>query len=258
MPKQHFEFRNPVMNAAGSLGFSPSANMPITGETLGAFITNPISYKSRKTANTAGLEPYPGGILLHNGHPNPGIKSVLKRHQGRWQRASLPVIVHLLGGPPEEMAHCVRLLEELENVMGVELGLPDDVSAAEAAEITAAAVGELPLMVRLPLTSAVALAPVVSEAGASAISLAPPRGALTSETGNLQYGRLYGPAVFPLALQTVGALAQLPLDVVGAGGIYQPRQVQAMLAAGAIAVQLDTVLWRGEWQAQPDQQSTAP
>ncbi len=257
MPKQHFEFRNSVMNAAGSLGYSPSANMPIAGDSLGAFITNPISYKSRKIANTAGLETFPGGILLHNGYPNPGIKSVLKRHQGRWQRATLPVVVHLLGGPPDEMARCVRLLEELENVMGVELGLPDGVTTVEAAEITAAASGELPLMVRLPLSSAAALAPVVAEAGASAISLAPPRGALTSETGNLHYGRLYGPALFPLALQTVDALARLPVDVVGAGGVYRPRQVQAMLAAGAIAVQLDTVLWRGAWQAQPDGQSTA-
>ena len=34
------------------------------------------------------------------------------------------------------------------------------------------------------------------------------------------------------------------------GGIYHPAQAEALLAAGAIAVQLDLRLWREPW---PDQ-----
>jgi dihydroorotate dehydrogenase len=36
--------------------------------------------------------------------------------------------------------------------------------------------------------------------------------------------------------------------VIGSGGVYTPAQAEAMLQAGAIAVQLDAVFWRGGWQ----------
>lgn len=247
MPKQHFEFRTPILNAAGMLGFSPSARLPIPLEILGAFVTNPISYQARKPAISAGINKYPGGVLLHNGHPNPGIKSALRRHRGRWQRAPLPIIVHLLSASPTETANCVRMLEEVENVMGVEIGLPHDISAEAASEIVAACAGELPLMVRLPLSLALQLAPAVIDAGASVISLAPPRGALAANNESVKFGRLYGPGIFPLALATVSALSQLPVEVIGAGGVYSQEQVDAMLKAGAAVVQLDTLLWRGDW-----------
>ena len=58
-------------------------------------------------------------------------------------------------------------------------------------------------------------------------------------------GRLYGPALFPQALAGVRGLAQAGVPVIGAGGVYSQAQAQAMLAAGALAVQLDAVLWRG-------------
>jgi dihydroorotate dehydrogenase len=34
------------------------------------------------------------------------------------------------------------------------------------------------------------------------------------------------------------------LPVIGAGGIYTLEQAQAMLAAGALAVQLDGIIWK--------------
>jgi NAD(P)H-dependent flavin oxidoreductase YrpB (nitropropane dioxygenase family) len=56
---------------------------------------------------------------------------------------------------------------------------------------------------------------------------------------------MYGPGVFPLALRAVENLAGCGLPVIGAGGVYQQRELDAMLAAGASAVQVDAVLWRG-------------
>jgi dihydroorotate dehydrogenase (NAD+) catalytic subunit len=82
-------------------------------------------------------------------------------------------------------------------------------------------------------------------AGASAISLGPPRGALKDKQGEIVYGRLYGPGVFPQALEAVSALAQMDLPIIGAGGIYQQAQIDAMLEAGALAVQVDTSWWQG-------------
>ena len=60
-------------------------------------------------------------------------------------------------------------------------------------------------------------------------------------------GRLYGPALYPLALQVVGELNQAGVTVIGAGGIYHRQQVEGMHRAGAWAVQVDLALWRGDW-----------
>jgi dihydroorotate dehydrogenase len=64
----------------------------------------------------------------------------------------------------------------------------------------------------------------------------------------LLQGRLFGPAVFPLALASVQEAVESGVPVIAAGGVYEPAQVEAFLKAGAIAVQLDAVLWSLGWQ----------
>lgn len=53
--------------------------------------------------------------------------------------------------------------------------------------------------------------------------------------------------VFSQALRAVDELSREGIPVIGGGGVYHPSQTEAMLAAGALAVQLDTVLWRGDY-----------
>lgn len=246
MHKQSFEFRTRIMNASGSLGFSPDLRGPINLEKLGVFITNPVSMRRRKVANGSRFIKFPGGILLHTGHPNAGLKSVIKAHHSRWARAQLPVIVHLLGASPQEMEEMMILLEEIDSVVGVEIGFPEDIDAQTATSIVEAALGELPLMVRVPMKNAVLIGEAVHQAGASVVSIGPPRGALIDSNGEKIFGRLYGPSIFPHALEAVSSLVNLKIPVVGGGGVYDMGQVDALLEAGAEAVQLDTVLWRGD------------
>jgi NAD(P)H-dependent flavin oxidoreductase YrpB (nitropropane dioxygenase family) len=40
------------------------------------------------------------------------------------------------------------------------------------------------------------------------------------------------------------------VPVIAAGGVYKQRQVEALMEAGAIAVQLDAVLWSLGWEGQ--------
>lgn len=245
MSKYDLSLSSPLMNAAGSLGFSPDAYGPVDLDRFGAFVTNPISLEPRTPARGVRCLPYPGGFLLHTGYPNPGFHSAVRSFQSRWARSTLPVIVHLLGDTPHKLAQMVRGLENLEGVMGVELGLPPDVPPATAAAMVEASLGELPLVVRLPVDRAGELAESLHTSGAWAISLGPPRGALTGPDGQLVQGRLYGPALFPLALAAIRRVTQSGFPVIGAGGVYKPENIQAMMDAGAIAVQLDSVLWRG-------------
>lgn len=242
-------FDPPWMNAAGSLGFTPDPHAGVDLAQLGAFVTNPISRDRRSPARAERHLPYPGGFLLHTGFPNPGLKTVLQRHSDAWQRSQLAVIAHIIPQRPREAAEMTRAFENLGCIAGVEVGIPPDAAPNEAAALASAAQGELPLIVRLPPERAETLAAAVAAAASNVIfSLGPPRGAIPVNSG-VRSGRLYGPGVFPIALAAVETLARQGYRVIGAGGIYSPEAGRAMLAAGAIAVQLDAVLWRGGFDA---------
>lgn len=252
MPKRDLVLRLPWMNAAGTLGFAPNPRGPVDLSRLGAFITNPVSLRSRSPAENRGLLPFPGGFLLHTGWPNPGLNAVLRRWTSRWAEASLPVVLHLLVGAQDELSGVTERLEGLENLAALELGLPPEVSAARALQLVQAIAGELPVIACLPFEGAAGLASALANSGAAAFSLAPPRGCLplaaagaagAAGTAGLLSGRLYGPALLPQSLAAVQSVAQAGLPVFGAGGVYCRADGEAMLAAGASAIQLDSILW---------------
>ncbi|HKJ26085.1 MAG TPA: hypothetical protein VJ965_00480, partial [Anaerolineales bacterium] len=187
-------FDPPLMNVAGTLGFSPDRRKPLDWAKFGAFITNPISLQRRRPANStrwrvdAGMGP--GTALVHTGHPNPGLSKCLRQFAPIWAQADLPVIVHLLADRPAEIRKAVTRLEVLENVIAVELGFPEQISAGELQEVVAASLGELPVLVSLPFIRAVELAPTAQEIGAVAVTLSPPRGQVPNQNGGFDQGRL--------------------------------------------------------------------
>lgn len=248
MLKLELTLNSPLMNSAGSLGFAPEARLLAAFPEMGAFITNPVSLGERTPARGPRLLPYPGGYLLHSGHPNPGLSSVIRRFAERWARSPLPVYVHLLAQTPGEVSRMAQALEGLEGVAGIELGLPPQADAAFCRSLLQAALGELPVIARLPFEAAFTLAESLGKGGAAAFSLSAPRGMLKAPNGELVSGRLYGPAVFPQALALAAQLSQLGLPLIAGGGVARRADAEAMLAAGALAVQLDSVLWLGGFE----------
>jgi dihydroorotate dehydrogenase (NAD+) catalytic subunit len=231
------------MNAAGSLGFALDRRQPFDLSWLGAFVTNPISLKARSPARERRLLSFPGGFLLHTGWPNPGLSQAIRLYAARWARSPVPVIVHLLARTPDELGAMTRRLETVEGVMGIEVGLPPGCDGETARALVAAAQGELPVIARLPFEGAIRLAENLPGSSVSALSLGPARGALPGPQSELVHGRLYGPALFPLALNLVKELGKLGMKVIAAGGVYGPVEARAMLSAGAMAVQFDAALW---------------
>jgi dihydroorotate dehydrogenase (NAD+) catalytic subunit len=251
--KYDLMFNPPIMNAAGMLGFTLDAYGPIGIARLGVFITNPVSLGPRTPAQAERYQAYPGGFLLHTGHANPGLKAVIRRYAPRWERSSRPVIVHLLCQGTEDAVEMVRRLEGLAGVAGFEVGLPAQVEVQPACALLRAVQGELPLIVRLPLDRAMELGTLIAAALPElTFSLGPPRGALARPEGGIVHGRLYGPSLFPQTLEALRSLVKAGLRVIAGCGVYHPRQVDLLLSAGAVGVQLDTVLWRGGfWKGEP-------
>jgi dihydroorotate dehydrogenase len=234
----------PIMNAAGTLGFAPDARRGEALTGLGAFVTNPVSLARRTPANERGMIAFPGGILLHSGYPNPGLRAVIRRCATRWQRSPIPIIVHLLAQHADEISSMVQQLENIGGVSALEIGIAPNAAPQLAAVLVQAARGELPVIARLPLERGQELAQAIRAAGAAALSLEAPRGALPDRNGRILHGRLYGAGLLPLALECVQRLADQGYKVIGGCGVYRQSDADAMLQAGAVAVQIDTALWR--------------
>lgn len=248
MAKFDLTLATSFMNAAGSLGFTLPADHPDKAR-LGAFVTNPISMRPRSATRHPRVIAFAGGFLLHTGYPNPGLRKVLRLYSAQWQRMEIPVIVHLLSDRTDEIPQMLARLEAAQTVMAIELGLPPQLDGGILQDYARASRSELPVILRIPLDQVShlvdPLAALSAQAAIAAISLGPPRGLLPVEVNQLVHGRLYGPGLYPQALAAVKLLAQQGLTVIGGGGVYSLDQAEAMLAAGASAVQLDTVLWRG-------------
>ena len=241
--KRDLVLLRPWVNAPGFLGFAGEARECVAIERLGAFVTPPLSLLPRTPARPPRLLAAEGSFLLHTGHPNPGLPAVLRQHRRAWGDLPVPVIAHLLLQTPDEAAAVAAQIEGVEAIAALELGL-GEVGASQAAALVQACVGELPLIAHLPLGTPVEVFAAAAESGAQAVSIGAPRGALPGTDGTHVRGRLYGPAVFPLALQAVLQLAEaLRVPILAGGGVYGPAQAQALRQAGAAVVVLDGVLW---------------
>lgn len=240
----------PVMPAAGTLGWGDEYRGLVDYSALGALVTNPVSWRPRRATHEPRLGTRGEALLVHTGLPNPGLPGVLRRWREVWARLECPVIVHLIGTTAADVAEAGELLAQTPEVAGVELGLSDEVTLPQAlAQLRAVRrAGGQPVLVRLPFGKVETLALPLAEAGADALTLtAPPRGVLVAGSGRagLVRGRLYSAALFPLLLHTLARwVPQLPVPVIAGGGIASAADARACLALGAMALQVDALLWR--------------
>jgi dihydroorotate dehydrogenase (NAD+) catalytic subunit len=243
--KRGFPLKSPLLAASGCWGFANEYADLIEMSLLGALTTNSISWRPRKPAGGAHARSVAGGVALHTGLPNPGLSAALHRFAPKWRRMPCAVIVHLALRDAREARKCVERLEDVENVLAIELGFRhDEDSRAAAATVASAAQGLLPVVVQAPFSRAAEFCALAGQAGAQAVSVsAPPRAALTAAEGWFE-GRMYGGGICAHSLQTVRELCRATdLPIIAAGGVHSTDQIEALLSAGARAVQLESVVW---------------
>ncbi len=239
----------PVMPAAGTVGFGDDYRKLINYEKLGAVVTNPVTIDQWNPATGTRIVSLDAGVLVHTGLPNPGLNRVVKQYRKVWDNLPVPVIIHLVGTTVSHMERAGKIIDEIDEIDAVELGLNDDISEDEAFTLVeAAAKMEKPLLVRLPFYDTYRLAGAVADAGADALVVSgAPRGtARDQHSGKLVSGRIFGPLVKPMTLRMVGRLRrQIPADVpiIGSGGIHSPQDARDFIEAGAVAVQVDSATW---------------
>jgi dihydroorotate dehydrogenase len=246
LSRQDLVLREPFVNTAGFMGFYPDSRYLHLWQELGAFITNPISYRPRKPAENRACLSYPGGILLHTGLPNPGFDVVLRRYALRWSRSALPIIVHLIAEDPGSLSYMTRKLETCENVVAIELGFAPGMEKEEIETLILAAQCELPLVASLSLKQATLMATRLADLPLAILHIGDIRGMLPGAGDSLIAGRLYGPALLPQAIEGVTTYADSGVEIMAGGGVYSKADAECLFKAGARIVALDTLLWYGE------------
>ena len=238
-----------LLNASGCLD---ALTAPGVARSLDGFVTKTVTPLLRAGNLPVRIAETDAGMLNSIGLANPGREAFLAETLPRLRRLDVPLWISVGGFAAHEYAETCGLLEDVT----IELNLCPNVDEApeSAAEIVAAcrAATELPLYAKLsPAAWDVAeVARAVEAAGADGLSLVNTMRGLALEPRTLKpvlgtaTGGYSGPALKPIALAAVYACSRATaLPIVGMGGVRTGRDALELIAAGATAVALGTVLF---------------
>jgi dihydroorotate dehydrogenase (NAD+) catalytic subunit len=239
-----------LLNASGCLD---ALTAPDVARSLDAFVTKTITPLPRGGNVPVRIAETEHGMLNAIGLANPGRDEFLGAVLPRLRQLGVPIWVSVGGFAAHEYAETCAALDEV--TIELNLSCPNvDEAPESAAEIVAAcrAATDLPLYAKLsPAAWDVAeTARAVEAAGADGLSLVNTIRGLALDDRTLRpklargAGGYSGPALKPIALAAVYACARASdLPIVGMGGVQSGRDALDLLAAGAAAVALGTILF---------------
>ena len=239
-----------LLNASGCLD---ALTAPDVARSLDAFVTKTVTPLPRAGNPPVRIAETEAGMLNSIGLANPGRDAFLAENLPRLRELGLPLWVSVGGFSAQEYAETCGVLEDV--TIELNLSCPNVDEAPESAgEIVSAcrAATSLPLYAKLsPAAWDVAeVARAVEDAGADGLSLVNTMRGLALDRKTLRAvlgtvtGGYSGLALKPIALAAVYACARATsLPIVGMGGVRTGRDALELLAVGASAVALGTVLF---------------
>lgn len=234
--KRSLTISNPILLAAG--GYATDASG------VGALITSATTLHARVGAPQPRVIEIPGGVLMQTGAANPGLTRVLREHRRAWEQGKIPIILAFAAQGARDWVTMTAQIENIAGIGGIELHFNPALDAVEAIRAVRA-VSELPILAKLDLDNARAIATDCVAAGANALVIGrAPRG-MKIVNGRAWYGRSYAPSVMPLALRAVAEIAEMKLNapLIACGGVHSADDAREFLAAGASAVEIDSAEW---------------
>ena len=252
--KTGLNLANPVLIASGFGGYGPNYQRLIDLSVFGALVTLPITLRPERGTQQPRLGETNAGFVLDTGLQNPGVRKVISTYRHIWPRLGTPVIAHLPADQPDDLTRTARALAGIQTPQGdpilaaIELGLPIDAVPDDVALwLDAVRAGcELPVLVKLPLDDSLPLAESAAQAQADAlvIGMPPLATALSPIQRRPVHGHLFGAALHSLVLHNLHQLHGIDLPLIAAGAIHSVADARVLVAGGASAVQLDSLLLR--------------
>jgi dihydroorotate dehydrogenase (NAD+) catalytic subunit len=244
----------PMLNASGCLD---ALTAPEVARSLDAFVTKTVTPLAREGNPPPRIAEVEAGMLNSIGLQNPGIERFLAETLPRLGGLGVPIWVSVGGFSAADYAEVCERLDDHHEVETIELNLscPNVEEAPEtAAELVSAARATTakPLYAKLsPATWDMGeSARAVVAAGADGLSLVNTIRGLALDPVTLRprlaraVGGYSGDALRPIALACVYACANaVDVPIVGMGGVSTGLHALELVAAGASAVAVGTILF---------------
>ena len=243
-----------ILNASGCLD---ALVAPEVARELDVFVTKTVTPLPRDGNDPVRIAETDVGMLNSIGLANPGVERFIARILPRLAELELPIWVSVGGFSAEDYAAVCGVLDGCEEVAALELNVscPNVVEpVGSVAELVTAARGATSKKLYTKLSPATADIAAVAEAAAAAgtdgLSLVNTIRGLALDGRSLTpvlstaTGGLSGPALRPIALAAVfSCFRATGLPIVGMGGVESGRHALELIAVGASAYALGTVLF---------------
>lgn len=255
------ELKNPLIAASGTFGYGGEYNEIYDVSLLGGVVSKSVTLDARVGNPPPRIVETPCGMLNSIGLANAGLEHFLSEELPAMRRLGTALIVNIAGRTIAEFETLAAAIGAEEGVSAIEInvscpnvregGMAFGVNGEATGQVVTAVRGatSLPLITKLTpnVTDIRETARAAVDAGSDILSLVNTvlgmavdwrrrRPVLGGVTGGLS-----GPAIKPIALRMVHAVASLGIaPVIGLGGIMSGEDVLEFMVAGASAVQFGT------------------
>ena len=260
------EMKNPVVTSSGCFGFGTEYKDYFDPNILGGIGIKGLTLEARDGNYGVRIAETPGGMLNCVGLENPGIEH-FKNHTLKMMKqegVNTKIIANINGKTVEEYIEIAKEVEKIKEIDIVELniscpnvkdgGMAFGANPQVAGRVTKEVRKVLtkPLVVKLSpnVTDIVAIAKIVEENGADAVSLINTLLGMAIDIkskkpllGNV-FGGLSGPAVKPVALRMVYQVYKaVKIPIIGMGGIVSFEDALEFIMAGASVVSIGSAIF---------------
>lgn len=252
------KFKNPVMNASGTLGYAVEIE-PLWGvETMGVCVTKGLSVLAHHGNPVPRVWEERHGMINSIGLQNVGVERFFSDHFPFFVEKNTPIIVNFFGFSEEEYLSCAEKIRPHELIAALEMNLScpnikkggisfgKEASTVYSMVRSVKGITDIPLIAKLTpeVKNLTEIAAAAYEAGADGLTLINtlPAAAVDVKKRNVPLkGGLSGPILRPVALRAVHECSKaVPIPVIGVGGIMDAQDALAFFMAGASAVQVGT------------------
>jgi dihydroorotate dehydrogenase (NAD+) catalytic subunit len=256
----------PVMVASGCFGLGKEIADLADVRGFGGVVTGTLTLGPTKGLPTPRMTETASGLLTAIGVQNPGVETFVKRQLPVLAEFGIPVFVSVGGTTAEEFVRVTAMLQGAGGVTALEANLacpdlerggdPFGAKLKPAIEVVGgmARVSMLPVFAKLSAggVDLLEVAEGCVRAGALGLTLINSLPGMAIDPRTLRarlaggIGGLSGPAILPIAVQTVFRVARAfpEVPILGVGGISTADDAVELILAGAWAVQVGTAMFR--------------